>query len=55
MELNFLAINATTQISSGSGSRTQYLTGYEPGMIFRFTQPQYLVAGIGIEPMTSRL
>lgn len=26
--------------SSGYGSRTHYLTGYEPGMIFRFTHPQ---------------
>ena len=25
---------------SGCGSRTHYLTGYEPGMIFRFTHPQ---------------
>ena len=27
---------------SGCGSRTHYLTGYEPGMIFRFTHPQIL-------------
>ena len=28
---------------SGCGSRTHYLSGYEPGMIFRFTHPQIVL------------
>ena len=41
---------------SGCGSRTHYLSGYEPGMIFRFTHPQIvlkklkMVAGMGAAP-----
>ena len=31
------------QSGSGCGSRTHYLTGYEPGMIFRFTHPQIVL------------
>ena len=31
---------------SGCGSRTHYLSGYEPGMIFRFTHPQIVLVSI---------
>ena len=40
-------------ISSRHGSRTHYLTGYEPGMIIRFTLLQTLTTGF--EPATFRL
>lgn len=43
--LSYPMLILKTLFNSGNGSRTQYPTGYEPGMIIRFTLPQLQQSG----------